>query len=53
MFSQISISDGGGVHQPEAKCHIDLRSQLFHSWGVGVGWGGISAGRLEKCKVYG
>ena len=27
---------GGGVHQPEPKCHIDLRSQLFHSWGGGV-----------------
>ena len=22
----------GGVHQPEPKCHIDLRFQLFHSW---------------------
>ena len=24
---------GGGVHQPEPKCHIDLRFQLFHSCG--------------------
>ena len=21
------------MHQPEPKCHIDLSSQLFHSWG--------------------
>ena len=27
---------GGGVHQPEPKCHVDLRSQLFHSFGGGV-----------------
>ena len=31
----ISILGGQGVHQPEPKCHIDLRFQLFHSWG---GW---------------
>ena len=32
-ISKIFISsggDGGGVHQPEPKCHIDLRFQLFH-----------------------
>ena len=25
--------NSGGVHQPEPKCHIDLRFQLFHPWG--------------------
>ena len=25
----------GGVHQPEPKCYIDLRFQLYHSWGGG------------------
>ena len=24
MLSPISISGGGGVHQPEPKCHFDL-----------------------------
>ena len=37
MFSPISISEGGGVHQPEPKCHFDLRFQPFHSWGGGGG----------------
>ena len=27
---------GGGVHQLESKCHLDLRFQLFHFWGEGV-----------------
>ena len=33
---QFFHSWGGRVHQPEQKCHIDLRFQLFHSWGGGV-----------------
>ena len=24
------------IQKPEQKCHIDLRFQLFHSWGGGV-----------------
>ena len=34
------IPGGGGVHQPEPKCHIDLRFTLSHSWGGGWGGGG-------------
>ena len=30
---QSSEVEGGGVHQPEPKCQIDLRFQLFHYWG--------------------
>ena len=30
------IPGGGGVHQWEPKCHIDLRFTLSHSWGGGV-----------------
>ena len=32
-----NFSIPGGVHQPEPKCHIDLRFQLSHSWGGGAG----------------
>ena len=31
----ISISGAGGVHHPEPKCHIDLRSNFF----IPGGWG--------------
>ena len=30
MFSPISISGGGGIHQLEPKCHFDLRSKMSH-----------------------
>ena len=80
----LQLFQSWGGHQPEPKCHVDLRFQLFQSWGGGVhqkslelastfpilGWGyigsrsnllqlfqswggGMSAGRSEKCKVYG
>ena len=35
MFSPISIS-GGGVRQPEPKCHFDLVSNIFIPGGGGV-----------------
>ena len=34
-ISTFSFLGGGGVHQPEPKCYIDLRSKLFHSLGGG------------------
>ena len=53
---------GGGVYQPGPKCHIDPRSQLFHSWGVvhlqvdqkslrftGSGWLSTAAASGQLC----
>ena len=37
MFSPISIS-GGGVHQPEPKCHLDPKSSFFISGGGYIGF---------------
>ena len=43
-----SWGGGGYISQPGPKCHIDLRSQLFHSWGGG---GGTSASQNQNVTL--